>query len=74
MSCFCELLTGGRARNQRAIQRGVPAQDVEIIVVDNADEPEVEAFAREQGFAYLPMDSNVGLSAANNRGAEVATG
>jgi galactofuranosylgalactofuranosylrhamnosyl-N-acetylglucosaminyl-diphospho-decaprenol beta-1,5/1,6-galactofuranosyltransferase len=55
---------------------GVPAQDVEVIVVDNADEPEpeVEAFAREQGFAYLPMGSNVGLSAANNRGAEVATG
>lgn len=53
---------------------GVLAQDVEVIVVDNADEPEVEVFAREQGFAYLPMGSNVGLSAANNRGAELATG
>jgi GT2 family glycosyltransferase len=53
---------------------GVSPQDVEVIVVDNADEPEVEAFAREQGFAYLPMGSNVGLSAANNRGAELATG
>jgi GT2 family glycosyltransferase len=54
--------------------QGVPAHDVEVIVVDNADEPEVEEFAREQGFAYLPMGSNVGLSAANNRGAELATG
>jgi len=54
--------------------RGVPAQDVEIIVVDNADEPEVEELARAQGFRYLPMGSNVGLSAANNRGAELATG
>jgi GT2 family glycosyltransferase len=54
--------------------RGVSAQDVEVIVVDNADEPEVEAFARTQGFAYLPMGSNVGLSAANNRGAEHAAG
>ena len=53
---------------------GVPAQDVQVIVVDNADEPEVEAFARDQGFAYLPMGSNVGLSAANNRGAELAKG
>ena len=53
---------------------GIPAQDVEVIVVDNAAEPEVEAFAREQGFAYLPMGTNVGLSAANNRGAELATG
>ncbi|MEP7113245.1 MAG: glycosyltransferase [Ilumatobacteraceae bacterium] len=53
---------------------GVPAQDVEVIVVDNAAEPEVEAFAREQGFSYLGMASNVGLSAANNRGAELATG
>ncbi len=54
--------------------QGVSAQDVEVIVVDNADEPEVEAFARGQGFTYLPMGSNVGLSAANNRGAELATG
>jgi len=53
---------------------GVLAQDVEVIVVDNAAEPEVEAFAREQGFSYLAMGSNVGLSAANNRGAELATG
>lgn len=53
---------------------GVLAQDVEVIVVDNADEPAVQAFAREQGFVYLPMGSNVGLSAANNRGAELATG
>ncbi len=55
-------------------EAGVSAQDVEVIVVDNADEPEVEAFATAQGFAYLPMGSNVGLSAANNRGAELATG
>ena len=54
--------------------QGVAAQDVEVIVVDNADEPEVEEFAREQGFRYLRMGSNVGLSAANNRGAELATG
>ena len=54
--------------------QGVPAQDVEVIVVDNADEPEVEMLARQQGFRYLPMGSNVGLSAANNRGAELATG
>lgn len=53
---------------------GVSEHDVEVIVVDNADEPEVEAFARRQGFAYLPMGSNVGLSAANNRGAQLATG
>ena len=53
---------------------GIPARDVEVIVVDNADEPEVEAFVREQGFSYLPMGNNVGLSAANNRGAELATG
>ena len=53
---------------------GVSACDVEVIVVDNADEPEVEEFARKQGFRYLPMGSNVGLSAANNRGAELATG
>jgi hypothetical protein len=53
---------------------GVSAQEVEVIVVDNADEPEVEKFARDQCFGYLPMGSNVGLSAANNRGAEVATG
>jgi GT2 family glycosyltransferase len=53
---------------------GVGAHDVEVIVVDNADEPEVEKFARKQNFGYLPMGSNVGLSAANNRGAEVATG
>lgn len=53
---------------------GVAAQDVEVIVVDNAAEPEVEAFAREQRFTYLAMGSNVGLSAANNRGAELATG
>jgi len=53
---------------------GIPAKDVEVIVVDNADQPEVEAFSRDQGFAYLPMGSNVGLSAANNRGAEHATG
>ncbi len=53
---------------------GVSAQDVEVIVVDNAAEPEVEVFAREQGFFYLGMASNVGLSAANNRGAELATG
>jgi GT2 family glycosyltransferase len=53
---------------------GTPAQDVEVIVVDNADQPEVEAFARDQGFVYLPMGSNVGLSAANNRGAEHASG
>jgi GT2 family glycosyltransferase len=53
---------------------GVGANEVEVIVVDNADEPEVEKFARKQGFGYLPMGSNVGLSAANNRGAEVATG
>jgi GT2 family glycosyltransferase len=54
--------------------QGVAASDVEVIVVDNADEPEVEEFARRQGFSYLPMGSNVGLSAANNRGAELATG
>jgi GT2 family glycosyltransferase len=59
---------------EAGLKAGVPAQDVEVIVVDNADQPEVEAFAREQGFAYLPMGSNVGLSAANNRGAEHATG
>ena len=53
---------------------GVSARDVEVIVVDNADEPGVEEFARKQGFSYLPMGSNVGLSAANNRGAERATG
>jgi GT2 family glycosyltransferase len=53
---------------------GVPAGDVEVIVVDNADEPEVEELARKQGFSYLSMGSNVGLSAANNRGAELATG
>jgi len=53
---------------------GVSAHEVEVIVVDNADEPEVEKFARDQCFGYLPMGSNVGLSAANNRGAEVATG
>jgi GT2 family glycosyltransferase len=53
---------------------GVSAQDVEVIVVDNADEPGVEEFARKQGFTYLLMGSNVGLSAANNRGAELATG
>jgi len=53
---------------------GVSAQEVEVIVVDNADEPEVEKFARDQGFRYLAMGSNVGLSAANNRGAEIATG
>ncbi|MEP7194586.1 MAG: glycosyltransferase [Actinomycetota bacterium] len=53
---------------------GVAAHDVEVIVVDNADEPEVEALALKQGFRYLPMGSNVGLSAANNRGAQVATG
>jgi galactofuranosylgalactofuranosylrhamnosyl-N-acetylglucosaminyl-diphospho-decaprenol beta-1,5/1,6-galactofuranosyltransferase len=54
--------------------QGVSARDVEVIVVDNADEPEVEEFARKQGFRYLPMGSNVGLSAANNRGAELARG
>jgi len=54
--------------------QGVPAQDVEVIVVDNADEPEVEELARKEGFRYLPMGSNVGLSAANNRGAALATG
>jgi GT2 family glycosyltransferase len=54
--------------------QGVSAKDVEVIVVDNADEPGVEEFARKQGFRYLPMGSNVGLSAANNRGAELATG
>lgn len=53
---------------------GVPAGDVEVIVVDNADEAEVEELAARQGFRYLPMGSNVGLSAANNRGAELATG
>ena len=53
---------------------GVEAKDVEVIVVDNADQPEVREFARAQGFTYLPMGSNVGLSAANNRGAEVASG
>ena len=52
----------------------VSAQEVEVIVVDNADEPEVEKFACDQGFRYLAMGSNVGLSAANNRGAEIATG
>jgi hypothetical protein len=63
---------------ERLLQDGelhsVPEHDVEVIVVDNADEPEVEEFARRQGFRYLPMGSNVGLSAANNRGAELATG
>jgi len=59
---------------QAGATAGVPAQDVEVIVVDNADEAEVEVFARDQGFGYLPMGSNVGLSAANNRGAELATG
>jgi GT2 family glycosyltransferase len=59
---------------QAGEMQGVSAQEVEVIVVDNADEPEVEAFARRQGFAYLPMGSNVGLSAANNRGAQLATG
>ncbi|HEY5247398.1 MAG TPA: glycosyltransferase, partial [Dermatophilaceae bacterium] len=54
--------------------QGFPARDVEVIVVDNADEPEVEELARKQGFRYLPMGSNVGLSAANNRGAELAAG
>ena len=34
--------------------QGVAAQDVEVIVVDNADEPEVEEFAREQGFRLPP--------------------
>jgi galactofuranosylgalactofuranosylrhamnosyl-N-acetylglucosaminyl-diphospho-decaprenol beta-1,5/1,6-galactofuranosyltransferase len=53
---------------------GVSEGDVEVIVVDNADEPEVQEFACQQGFRYLPMGSNVGLSAANNRGAELATG
>jgi GT2 family glycosyltransferase len=53
---------------------GVDAKDVEVIVVDNADQPKVREFARAQGFTYLPMGSNVGLSAANNRGAERATG
>jgi GT2 family glycosyltransferase len=47
---------------------------VEVIVVDNADQPEVEAFAASEGFTYLPMGTNVGLSAANNRGAELARG
>ena len=59
---------------QAGEMQGVPARDVEVIVVDNADEPEVEELARKQGFRYLPMGSNVGLSAANNRGAELATG
>ena len=54
--------------------QGVSAVDVEVIVVDNADEPEVEEFARKQGFSYLPMGSNIGLSAANNRGAALARG
>jgi len=54
--------------------KGVSAQEVEVIVVDNADEPQVEKFACDQGFRYLAMGSNVGLSAANNRGAEIATG
>ena len=53
---------------------GVADRDVEVIVVDNADEPEVEELARKQGYRYLPMGSNIGLSAANNRGAELATG
>jgi GT2 family glycosyltransferase len=53
---------------------GVADREVEVIVVDNADEPEVEELARKQGYRYLPMGSNIGLSAANNRGAELATG
>jgi GT2 family glycosyltransferase len=34
----------------------------------------VEEFARGEGYVYLPMGANVGLSAANNRGADLASG
>ncbi|GAA1255311.1 glycosyltransferase [Oryzihumus leptocrescens] len=50
------------------------ADEVEVIIVDNADEPEIETFAHDHGFRYLPMGQNVGLSAANNEGARISRG
>lgn len=47
---------------------------VEVLVVDNADQPAVAEFAARQGFRYVSMGGNVGLSAANNRGAELSRG
>ncbi|QGN56653.1 glycosyltransferase [Nostocoides sp. HKS02] len=48
--------------------------EVEVIIVDNADQPSVEAFARAEGYTYLSMGTNLGLSTANNRGADLARG
>ncbi|MFC8502546.1 glycosyltransferase [Pedococcus sp. NPDC057267] len=48
--------------------------EVEVLLVDNADQPEVAAFAAREGFVYRSMGANVGLSAANNRGAEMSRG
>jgi GT2 family glycosyltransferase len=47
---------------------------VEVVIVDNADQPAVADFAARQGFRYVSMGGNVGLSAANNRGAELSHG
>ena len=47
---------------------------VEVVVVDNADQAAVADFAAAQGFRYVSMGGNVGLSAANNRGAELSRG
>ena len=48
--------------------------EVEVIIVDNADQPSVEAFAAAEGCTYLSMGANLGLSTANNRGADLARG
>jgi GT2 family glycosyltransferase len=48
--------------------------EVEVVIVDNADQRDVADFAAAQGFRYVSMGGNVGLSAANNRGAELSQG
>jgi len=51
-------------------------EDVEIIVVDNAsrDGSVAEVKRRHPGVLVLALDRNVGFAAANNRGAEKASG
>jgi GT2 family glycosyltransferase len=47
---------------------------LEIIVVDNASSDDSEAAARNFDVRWLPLEQNIGLAPALNRGAEIAAG